>query len=87
MMKKYPVPPIDMKSKDELTPAERLLNRCSWCLMPPMIMQIPCTDEEVQHVKDFVAGPNKSAPAGALTGMKRIQPSKVPVRAALTISS
>lgn len=31
-----------MKSRAELTPAERLLNRCSWCLMPPMIMQTPC---------------------------------------------
>lgn len=36
------IPPMDMKSKAELTPAERLLNRCSLCLMPPMIMQIPC---------------------------------------------
>lgn len=41
-----------MKSKAELTPAERLLNRCSWCLMPPMIMQIPCADAEMQQVKE-----------------------------------
>lgn len=76
-----------MKSKAELTPAERLLNRCSRCLMPPMIMQIPCTDAEIQHVKDWNPASNESALAGALTGMKRIQPSKVPVSAALTISS
>lgn len=76
-----------MKSKAELTPAERLLNRCSRCLMPPMIMQIPCTNAETQHIKDWNAASNESAMAVALTGMKRIQPSKVPVRAALTISS
>lgn len=43
------IPPMDMKSKAELTPAERLLNRCSRCLIPPMIMQIPCTSAEIQH--------------------------------------
>lgn len=42
------IPPTDMKSKAELTPADRLLNRCSLCLMPPMIMQMPCAAGETQ---------------------------------------
>lgn len=49
-----------MKSKAELTPAERLLNCCSWCLMPPMIMQIPWSDAEIQQVKDFTLRPMKA---------------------------
>lgn len=39
---------MEMKSKAELTPAERLLNRCSLCLMPPMIIQMPCAVEHRQ---------------------------------------
>lgn len=35
------LPPTEMKSSAELTPVERLLNVCSLCLSPPMIMQIP----------------------------------------------
>lgn len=42
-------PPTEIKSKAELTPAERLLNLCSRCLMPPMIMQIPCTHWNNSH--------------------------------------
>jgi len=40
------IPPTDMKSKAELTPADRLLNRCSLCLMPPMIIQMPCAGDK-----------------------------------------
>lgn len=35
------LPPMEMNSKAEPTPAERLLNLCSLCLMPPTVIQIP----------------------------------------------
>lgn len=42
------VPPTDIKSRAELTPAERLLNLCSLCLMPPIIIQIPCAGRHIE---------------------------------------
>lgn len=39
-----------MKSNPELTPVERLLNVCSLCRSPPIIMQMPCEQEEAQRL-------------------------------------
>lgn len=35
------IPPTDRKSRAELTPADRLLNLCSWWRMPPITMHRP----------------------------------------------
>lgn len=114
-----------MNSSAELTPVERLLNVCSLCLSPPMIMQIPWEQHQAntRPSHDKGLGPqeeekktsqggdfdlsfhfefeavsqlhslpsSQSAVRGEvnaswLTGMKRMHPSSVPVRADLTIS-
>lgn len=88
-------PPTERKSKAELTPAERLLKRCSWCRMPPITMHKPFGMEETppQKKKPISAQPTRlpgTAGTGrsrGLTGTKRTQPTSVPVSADLTISA
>lgn len=89
---------MEMKSKAELTPAERLLNLCSLCLMPPMIIQIPCAGGHTELSLCSLPRKNRQneflmtqtarlSCFWPLTGMKSIHPSKVPVSAAFTTSS
>lgn len=42
----HTLPPTERKSRAELTPADLLLNFCSWCLMPPITMHKPWEETE-----------------------------------------
>lgn len=50
-------PPTERKSRAELTPAERLLNLCSWCRMPPITMHRPLGTENPPQNKTPISAP------------------------------
>lgn len=84
-------PPTERKSRAELTPAERLLNRCSWCRMPPITMHRPLgTEEKPTKEIPHQCSAHSTLPALSathLTGTKRTQPTSVPVNADFTTSA
>lgn len=83
-------PPTERKSRAELTPAERLLNRCSWCRMPPITMHRPLGMEKTPQKNPHQCFAHSTLPAlnaAHLTGTKRTQPTSVPVNADLTTSA